>query len=120
MQLNAPQGNSGSCRNATTTVYANSLIAWQGPGRLFGLSGYNSKVAAQFIQIFDSATVPADGAVPVVVISVPTAASFQFLLTDYGRLFYNGITIVNSSTGPTKTIGAADCWFDAQYTPGQS
>lgn len=118
-QLNAPQGSGGASKNATTIAYANSLIVWAGPARLFIVNGYNSKVAVQFIQIFDSATVPIDGAIPAIVLSVPAASGFFLDLNVYGRLFANGVTIVNSSTGPTKTIGAADTWIDVQFMPGQ-
>jgi hypothetical protein len=84
-------------------------------GIVYGLTGYNSKASAQFIQLLDSATVPADTAVPVVVFAVPASTSFSLDFGIKGRRFTTGIAISNSSTGPTKTIGSADCWFDVQY-----
>jgi len=43
-------------------------------------------------------------------------AGFQFGLSWLaGRLFANGITVCNSSTAVTKTIGSADCLFDITY-----
>lgn len=102
--------------NSTSTAYEASRIIKAGAGRLWGFSGYNSKASAQFIQIFDSATLPADTAVPVVVFTVATVANFSLDYSTRGRKFDNGIVICNSSTGPTKTIGSADCWFDAQYS----
>ena len=101
--------------NATTTAYATSLIVKASAGTLYTITGYNSKTSAQFIQIHDSATLPADAAVPKVIFVVPASSNFSFDLSPFGRSFAAGITICNSSTGPTKTIGAADCWFDAQY-----
>jgi hypothetical protein len=102
--------------NSTSVAYEESRIVKASAGRLFGFSGFNSKASAQFILIFDSATLPADTAVPVSVISVATVANFSVEYGDHGRAFTNGIVICNSSTGPTKTIGAADTWFDCQYT----
>lgn len=101
--------------NATTTAYATSLIVKASAGTLYTITGYNSKTTAQFIQVHDSATLPADAAVPKVIFLVPPTSNFSFDVGPYGRSFAAGITICNSSTGPTKTIGAADCWFDAQY-----
>lgn len=101
--------------NARSNVYENSRLVKAGPGYLFGLSGFNSKVSAQWIQVHDSATLPADGAVPELILTVSTVANFSILWALPGRAFQRGIYLVNSSTGPTKTIGAADCWFDAQY-----
>lgn len=106
--------NAANATNATVTAYATSLIIKATPGKLIKINGYNSKVLAQFIQIHDSATLPADGAVPAVVINAATVANFSIDFSPNGRLFANGIVICNSSTGPTKTIGLADCWFDAQ------
>jgi hypothetical protein len=101
--------------NATTTAYAASLVVKASAGRLFKLSGYNSAGSAQFIQVFNSTTVPANGTAPVVLITVPASSNFTIDFGLTGRQFATGISVCNSSTGPTKTIGSADCWFDAQY-----
>lgn len=101
--------------NATTTAYAASLIVKASAGTIYSITGYNAKTSTQFIQIHDSATLPTEAAVPKVIFSVPANSNFSFDLTPFGRSFAAGITICNSSTGPTKTIGAADCWFDVQY-----
>lgn len=99
--------------NRTTTVYAASLVIASNPAILRGLTGYNSG-AAQFIQIHDAASLPADTAVPKVVFTVQAQSNFSIDFGVSGRAFDTGIVVCNSSTGPTKTIGAANCWFDAQ------
>lgn len=101
--------------NATTTVYANSLVIKAAAGALYSITGFNSRTSPQFIQLHNTTTVPADGVAPQVIFYVPAMSNFSFDLNPYGRYFATGITVCNSTTGPTKTIGAADCWFDVQY-----
>lgn len=101
--------------NSTSTAYQASRVVKATPGVLLGVTGYNSKATAQFIQLHDAVSLPADGGVPVITISVAGTSNFSLDLGVYGRYFPTGIVICDSSTGPTKTIGAADCWFDVQY-----
>ena len=101
--------------NGTSVVLENARNVKSGPGRLYGLAGLNTKAAQQFIQLHDSEGIPADGAVPVVIITVAASANFSLDYDNVGRWFYRGIVICNSSTSSTKTIGSADCWFDAQF-----
>lgn len=100
--------------NVTTTAYAASLVISATSKRLYGMQGYNSSGATIFVQLHDAATLPADGAVPKIVIAVPSAANFSLDLAARGRLFTTGIVACVSSTGPTKTIGAAVMFLDAQ------
>ena len=100
--------------NSFSTALANSRVIKTGDGILYGFTVTNTKASAQFVQVFDAATVPADGAVPIIAMSVPasTALGFNWLP---GRTFFAGIVLCNSSTQGTKTIGSADCLFDAQF-----
>jgi hypothetical protein len=101
--------------NSTVAAYVASKVVKASPGTLYGFSGYNSRTSAQFIQLHDAASLPADAAVPVLTFTVPASSNFSVDFGTTGRPFTVGIVICNSSTGPTKTVGTTDCWFDAQY-----
>lgn len=104
-----------TANQAKSVAYVASLVVKAAPGALFSFYGYNSKASAQFIQIHDAAALPADAAVPMFVITVAASSNFSFDLGRVGVRMATGIVICNSSTGPTKTIGSADCWFNVLY-----
>ncbi len=112
--LAPPTRLNGSEATVAATAYVASLVIRNTPGKLLGFSGYNSKASAQFIQLHDATSAPADTSVPVVVFEIPARSNFSADFGPYGRFFKAGIVICNSSTGPTKTIGSADCWFEGQ------
>lgn len=91
-----------------TSAVAASGVVKTSDGYFFAISGYNNKGSTQFIQLFDSSTVPADTAVPKIVFEVDANKNFFFDTFDRGIYFANGISWSNSSTLATKTIGAAD------------
>lgn len=97
--------------------HSNGLVAsinLAGAHELYGFTISNTKASPQFILVFDLAQVPADGAVPNIVftISQSTDKGVQYLPP---RKMLQGIVMCNSSTAGTKTLGAADCFFDIQY-----
>ena len=98
----------------SSAAYEASAIIKASAGRLYKLFGYNSG-AAQFVQLHNSATVPADTAVPVLVIDVTANKAFEIDFGLRGMEFSAGIVVCNSSTAPTKTIGSADCFFTGIY-----
>jgi len=102
--------------NSASLQLENSRIVKSGAGRLFGFSGTNTKASSQFIQAFDTGTVPSNGAIPKFVMTAQASSDFWVSWTPGWRQFREGIVLCNSSTVATLTIGSADCWFDAQYT----
>lgn len=101
--------------NASSRALEASRIVKPFGGKLFGLSVYSSNGAAQFIQLFDANVLPDDGAIPTFVLKVEASDNLGLYFGSVGRAFEQGIVVCNSSTADTKTIGSADCWFDAQY-----
>lgn len=100
--------------NTTSPALAASRVVKTGPGILYGFTISSTKATAQFVQVFDAAVVPADGAVPLISKSLPAqdAVGFSWLP---GRTFNVGIIICNSTSQASKTLGSADCIIDAQF-----
>lgn len=113
--ITGEENASGWPLNSTSLALENARLVKSGAGTLYGFSGFSNKNVAQFVLCFDLSTLPASGAVPVFVMTVPTVSNFAVWFGDTGRFFQQGIALANSSTAATLTAGLADCWFDAQY-----
>lgn len=98
-----------------STALEASHILKASAGVLYGVTGYSARTTSQFIQVHNTTTVPGDTAVPIVVFFIPAGpVSFSWdAPAQFGKFFSTGITICNSTTGPAKTLGSADCWFNA-------
>jgi hypothetical protein len=97
---------------AATTALATNLVVKASAGKLFGFYGYST--ATQFIQLHNTASLPADTAVPVGVFPITANTPFSLWL-EHPQPCSTGITLCNSSTGPTKTIGSSNTWITALY-----
>jgi hypothetical protein len=101
--------------SSDSTALEASRVIKASAGRLYTLSGVNTGGSGQYVQVYNSATVPDNGAVPVLLVYVPALGTFSIDFTPFGKYFSTGISVSNSSTAATKTIGAADMWFNAEY-----
>jgi hypothetical protein len=102
----------GAGTRVSSTAYEASRVLKASAGTLVELIGYNSG-PDQFIQIHNSATVPLDTAVPIRTFKVLAASNFSLSLSSDEPPMSAGIVVCNSTTGPTKTIGADNCFFTA-------
>ena len=103
------------CQRHNSAGLAASLIVKDAKGWLIAVVFVNTNAAARFLQVFDSATLPADTAVPLISISVAAGATYVLSFPGFAAPMQNGIVLCNSSTAATKTIGAADSLFTALY-----
>ncbi len=97
---------------AKTTALATNLVVKASAGKLYGFYGYST--VSQFMQVHNATSLPADTAVPDDVIPITANLPFSIWL-EHPEPFTTGIVICNSTTGPTKTIGAANTWITALY-----
>lgn len=94
-----------------TTALATNLVVKASAGRCHQLIGYST--VSQWLQIHDASSLPADTAVPV--LTFPIVAGSPFNIPLAALACTTGIVVCNSTTGPTKTIGAANTWITALY-----
>lgn len=101
--------------NSTSTAQENDRVIKATPGTLYGLTVYNNNAAAQWIQLHNATSAPADGVVPALTFAIAAQSNIALTFTSNGRYFSTGIYVCTSTTDVTKTLGADDCLFDAQY-----
>lgn len=100
--------------NNKTTVLAASLVVVAASCRVVEIRVTNTKASAQYIQLHNSTTLPADTSVPFDIFYVPALTTVSY--SPSSEVFLsNGLVVCNSSTAATKTIGSADCWFNVDY-----
>lgn len=84
--------------------------------RVYGINVYSSNAATQYLLMFDSQTLPADTAVPLMAFSMAAKSNLGIYFGEMGRIFQRGLVVCTSSTDTTKTINAtADCFVDVVY-----
>ena len=105
------QEEAPSATRTTSAALEASHVISAVPASLYWLNVYNDKGSAQYIQVHDSASLPANGAIPVMTFTLASKATATIQLSDPPMAFTKGIVVANSSTGATLTIGSADCWF---------
>ena len=71
----------------------------------------NVTAGAKFVQLFNSATVPADTAVPDYCFTIAASGQLNITMNGAPESFDTGLVIVSSSTQATKTISATDDLF---------
>lgn len=114
------QADFGVVAPQATAAAAGSLIVRNaGPGTLIGFNAANTAAAVTWVLVYDSATVPADGAttpIAAYALAATATAPGNTIETNYTvpvRVF-NGLVFVCSSSGPfTKTI-ITNCFFSVQ------
>lgn len=76
----------------------------------------NSSAGVLYLQVFDSATVPADTTASYVTIAIPATSTVSWdPRGNKGQKFDNGISVCLSSTAVTKTVAGSVAGFTVRY-----
>lgn len=96
---------------------AQGLISTQPGASLALVCGYSGSSATRWLQLFNTAALPAPGTKPRHSILVPAGATFSFAASALAKPFGAGAYWAVSDTGPTLTLSADSFWV---YWEGQS
>lgn len=106
-------GTLAGAATINSTVFETGHILKASAGTLVSLMGHTTAASTQYIQLFNSTTIPADGTAPRMMLTLPASSDFSVDLPITGMPFTTGISVSNSSTTSTKTSGSPDVWFCA-------
>ncbi len=101
--------------NSDSQAAATSGVIKATPAIFFEANGYNLTGATRYFHVYNSATVPADGAVPALVpVAVPPYGVFSLSFSQ-GVFFDTGLSWASSTGVATKTLSTADLWVTITY-----
>jgi len=83
--------------------------------RVFSVVMTNPSATDYYLQIFDSAANPGNGAVPIAAVAC-AAGDVAYFDVAGGYPLTNGLFAANSTTQGTLTAGGADCLFAIAYS----
>lgn len=99
---------------ASAALEASHIFRTAGGGQIWSLNVANNNAAVRWVLIYDSTTVPADGATTPVKWIEMAATSSQIIALHRPWGFTTGVVFVCSTSGPfTKTI-TTDCGFSVE------
>lgn len=99
---------------ANSSALEASRVIKNSAGNLYRIIGYNSG-PDQFIQVYNTSAIPANGSIPVLTQKIIAASNFAVDLGEAGIHLSGGICIGNSSSAATRTAGASDCFFTVVF-----
>ena len=111
-----PATTTSSVAMVSSTALEKGHVGKASAGYLFQVSGYNSSASDMFLQVFDSATEPAEGTAPKILAFAPSESQFGWAVERFATPFTNGIYVCLSSTAATKTVAGAVAWFNILRT----
>ncbi len=106
----------GSLFNNASTALEASRVIVAGPAVLHSITVLNTSASNLYLQLFDAASLPNEGAFvsgDIVPINAGQISGFDY--GELGKGFANGIVAVLSSTAGTKTIAGAVGQFYPRY-----
>ena len=107
----------GADSRANSSAAEDSLVATDGPARLYAAVMYNDAATDVYFQVFDAASLPADTTVPVLTQKVTAGNTASYDFGD-GVPFSTGIVVALSTTDTTLTVGTGDeALFCVTYRP---
>lgn len=107
-------GNNGDSAASSAGSPTESQVVKASAGVLYSVRAYNNIGSTIYLQVFDAAAVPADGATPTLAPRNIAANSWGDIDLGVGRKFTNGISLAASST-PTVLTRTGGVMFDAVY-----
>jgi hypothetical protein len=101
----------------TTAAAVKSLIVSAAPATLVDVTVQNVTATLKYVQLFNSATVPADTAVPDFVYQIAIDGHLVIDFSSLPEYFDTGVVVCTSSTDITKTLSAtSDLFITARVT----
>lgn len=90
-----------------TNAFAKSAVLATGFKRIYSVTAYNKGGSTAYLQLFDAASLPANGTVPLIEVAVPANGTASMDFGAKGIPVSSGAVAALSSTDATLTLASS-------------